>query len=314
MQASSAGNLYFLLFKDDCSDYRTVYFIKDKTEVYDRMKDFINTCRADLKDGCVTLRTDRGLEFCSQEVEKLLRDCGVKHETSTPYTPQQNGIIERDNRTVVGTASSLLLSANLDVKYWTHAVYQSSGGRSWFLLFKDDCTDYRFIYFMKNKSEVLDYTQDFLNHVRSDIEGGCVTLRTDNGTEFKNEDMKKLLRKSGVKHEFTTPYCPEQKGIIERDNRTVLNCARSLLQSSNLEETYWAEAARTAVYLLNRTTNKRLEGKTPFELWYKKKPEVSHLKIFGSQAFIQVPTHARRKWDSHADIGYVLVGYNENRL
>ena len=98
-------------------------------------------------------------------------------------------------------------------------------------------------------------------------------LRRDRGLEFMNKDVEDLLRDYGVKHETSQSYTPEQNGVIERDNQTVLNWAKSIIQPSGFHKKFWAEAVNTAVYLLNRTPNKRLKGTTSFELWHRFKPD-----------------------------------------
>ena len=188
----------------------------------------------------------------------------------------------------------------------------SNGGKKYFILFKDDCTDYRIVYPLKDKNEVMDRFKDFLIRVKNDLGNQCLCIRTDNGLEFCNKSIERLLRDHGVKHETSTSYCPEQNGVIERDNRTVVESARSLLYSTDLEEKFWAEAVCTAVYLLNRTSNKRLQGRTPCELWTGSVPDVSHIRVFGSLAYKQVPSIHRKKWNRKSE-KRILVGFEENK-
>jgi transposase InsO family protein len=137
-------------------------------------------------------------------------------------------------------------------------------------------------------------------------------LKTDNGLEFVNERMETLLREKGIVHLTSAPYTPEQNGVIERDNRTVQEAARSTLAMSNLDTKYWAEAVSTAVYLLNRTTNRRLKGVTPFELWKGFKPDLRHIRIFGTEAWKKVDSIARKKFDDKSE-RRILVGYENNK-
>ena len=188
----------------------------------------------------------------------------------------------------------------------------SGGGNRYFLLFKDDNSDYRFVYFLKDKTQAIEKTKYFINQCKGDLENGILCLRTDCGLEFKNKEFEQLLRDRGIKHENSTPYTPEQNGVVERENRTILESSLSLLVSSGLDKKYWPHAVDTAVHVLNRTTNRRLQGITPFELWFGYKPDVSHLRTFGCQAFMQIPSHQRKKWDEKSQ-ERVLVGFEDNK-
>lgn len=101
-------------------------------------------------------------------------------------------------------------------------------------------------------------------------------MRCDNGTEFFNTDVKKLLTENGIMYERITPYTPEQNGFIERDNGTIQELARTMLIASGLTRTLWPEAVRTAVYMWNRSCSTRNSDATPYELWLGEKPQLGH--------------------------------------
>ena len=106
------------------------------------------------------------------------------------------------------------------------------------------------------------------------------TLRIDNGGEFTSKEFKEYLRKEGIKHELTIPKCPEQNGVVERLNRTLMEMVHSMLADSELPKSFWAKALSTAVYLCNRSPTKAVEGKTPYEAIHGEKPKVGHLRVF----------------------------------
>ena len=103
------------------------------------------------------------------------------------------------------------------------------------------------------------------------------TLRTDNGGEFTSAEFEEYLRKERIKHELTISICPEQNGVAERLNRTLVEMVHSMLADSELPKSFWAEAFATATYLRNRSPTKAVEGKTPYEALYGLKPKVGHL-------------------------------------
>ena len=105
------------------------------------------------------------------------------------------------------------------------------------------------------------------------------------------------------------PYSPEQNGSAERENRTLLEAARSMLAAKELPKKLWAEATSTASYVLNRTAKSSVEGKTPYELWYGHKGAIDHLRIFGTECFVHIPKVKRRKWDAKSFKG-VMIGYS----
>jgi hypothetical protein len=137
------------------------------------------------------------------------------------------------------------------------------------------------------------------------------TLRTDNGTEFVNSDLKTVLRKLGVKHEKTIPYTPEQNGAVERDNRTLVEIGRTLLHATSLPEGLWSEMINTAVYLHNRIPNRK-DKISPYEWMTGKKPEIDHLRIIASRTFVSIPKSQRTKWEKTSWMG-ILVGYGNSR-
>jgi hypothetical protein len=108
------------------------------------------------------------------------------------------------------------------------------------------------------------------------------------------------------------PYTPEQNGAAERENRTLVEAARSMLQSMKLPNKLWAEAINTAAYVLNRTGPTKIDDKTPYEIWTGKQAPTDHLKIFGTECFVHVPKQKRRKLDAKAVKGN-LVGYCGNK-
>lgn len=187
----------------------------------------------------------------------------------------------------------------------------SVGNSRYFVLFEDDYSRMVFVYFLKTKDEVIDRFKEFKNIAENQTNCKIKNFRSDNGGEFCNEAFRKFLLENGIVHQTTTPYTPEQNGMLERMNRTVVEKARCLLFDANLEKKFWAEAVNSAVYLRNRSNAAGLRDKTPFEVWTGKKPNVNHLRIFGSTAMVHIPKPKRTKWDKKAT-KMILVGFNEN--
>jgi len=111
-------------------------------------------------------------------------------------------------------------------------------------------------------------------------------LRSDTAKEFTSEAMQNVCRRNNIVQEYT-PYCPEQNGRVERQMRTIVEMVRSMLRAANLPKSLWSKAVRMAAHIRNRVPFTRLNGKIPLEVWYGKKPNVSHLRIYKNHAYRQ---------------------------
>lgn len=180
----------------------------------------------------------------------------------------------------------------------------------YYVLFKDSYTKYRWIYFLRHKSEVHACLKDFLAEAKTC--GHVVQeLLSDNGGEFDNGQVRSTLRQSGIRQRFTMPFTPEQNGGTERENRTVVEMTRAIMHAHDeIPKGLWAEISKASVYILNRTGPTPVDGKSPHELWYGKKPRINHLRIIGSHCYVHVPKQKRScKLDKKAQTG-ILIGYD----
>lgn len=185
---------------------------------------------------------------------------------------------------------------------------ESPGGSRYLLTFKDDATSFRVIYFLKHKSDVFEQFKVSDKLVENKFGKPMRILRSDNGTEFCNANMNKYLESRGIQRETTAPYTPEQNGKSERDNRTIIESARTMLLAKDLPPTLWAEATNTAVYIMNRTSKSAAGDITPYELWVGKQPSLDHIRIFGSEAYMHIPKQLTTKFDAKSK-RVILVGY-----
>ncbi|RVW26239.1 Retrovirus-related Pol polyprotein from transposon TNT 1-94 [Vitis vinifera] len=184
----------------------------------------------------------------------------------------------------------------------------SFGGSRYFLLFTDDHSRMSWVYFLQSKAETFETFKKFKAFVEKQS-GKCIkVLRTDRGGEFLSNDFKVFCEEEGLHRELTTPYSPEQNGVAERKNRTVVEMARSMMKAKNLSNHFWAEGVATAVYLLNISPTKAVLNRTPYEAWYGRKPWVSHLKVFGSVAYTLIDSHNRSKLDEKS-VKCIFIGY-----
>ena len=119
---SHGGAKYFVSFIDDFSRKIFVYLLKQKSDVFSKFKEFKALVENETMKKIYTIRTDNGGEFCSSIFNNFCKEHGIKKETSTPYTPQQNGVAERYNRTLMEMGRAMMIEKNLDYKFWGEAV------------------------------------------------------------------------------------------------------------------------------------------------------------------------------------------------
>ncbi|CAD7000953.1 unnamed protein product [Ceratitis capitata] len=120
--------------------------------------------------------------------------------------------------------------------------------------------------------------------VERQTENNINILRSDYGTEYINTAFDKYLKEEGIVRQLTVPYTPQQNGVAERFNRTLIEMARCMIVSSAADESLWAEAVNFAAYLRNRAPTKAVNNITPFEAFHGYTPAVGHLREFGSLA------------------------------
>ncbi|GJR65763.1 retrovirus-related pol polyprotein from transposon TNT 1-94 [Tanacetum coccineum] len=137
-------------------------------------------------------------------------------------------------------------------------------------------------------------------------------IRTDNGTEFVNQVMSKYYEGVGIFHQKSVPRTPQQNGVVERRNRTLVEAARTMLIFSKAPMFLWAEAVATACYTQNRSLIHTRHNKTPYELVHDKKPDLTFLRVFGALCYPTNDSEDLGKFQAKADIG-IFVGYAPSR-
>lgn len=135
-------------------------------------------------------------------------------------------------------------------------------------------------YFSKTRVKHSRNSKFFKRCVEQETKNELKTLRTDRGGEFVSREFQSYCDKYDISHHLTAPYSPQQNGVVERPNRTLLEMTRSILKHMNVSNYLWGEAVRHATYLINRVGTRTLEEKTPFEALRNRKPKLSHLKVF----------------------------------
>ncbi|KAJ9553795.1 hypothetical protein OSB04_017840 [Centaurea solstitialis] len=207
----------------------------------------------------------------------------------------------------VNTISSPLQLLHMDLFGPTNVM--SIGKKSYCLVIVDDYSRFTWVYFMRTKDETSGLIKPFVTRVENKTNLRVKVIRSDNGTEFKNAYLNSFCEEKGIERQYSAPRTPQQNGVAERRNRTLIEAARTMLADSKLPITFWAEAVNTACYVQNRVLIVKSKGKTPYELFEKKKPYIGFLQPFGCPCTIlDTKTHIG-KFESKSDDGF-FVGYS----
>lgn len=186
----------------------------------------------------------------------------------------------------------------------------SLGGAKYFITFIDDKSRYVYIKTLKKRSEALDAFKEYKARVEKQTNQKIKKLRTDNGTEYCSKEFNDFLRDEGIARELTVEYTPQQNGVSERSNRTLVEMARCMLIQANLPISLWAEAINTAAYIRNRCPTKANKDASPYEIWTGKKPYIGFMRKFGSRVIALEKGRKRNKFEPKGK-EYILVGYSD---
>ncbi|GJU64252.1 putative ribonuclease H-like domain-containing protein [Tanacetum coccineum] len=179
------------------------------------------------------------------------------------------------------------------------------------LVVTDDFSRFSWTFFLGTKDETFYVLKEFIALIENQLNKKVKGIRCDNGIEFKNAKLVELCGKRGIKRDYSNPRTPQQNGVAERKNKTLIEAARTMLADSKLPTMFWTEAVSTACYVLNRVSITNPHNKTPYELISGKVSQIGHLKPFGCQVTILNTSNYLGKFEGKADEGY-LVGYAPN--
>lgn len=155
---------------------------------------------------------------------------------------------------------------------------------------------------LQEKSEAFEKFKNFKVLVERETKTVLKMFRSDRGGEFFSNEFASYCEKIGVNRHRVAPYSPQQNGVVERRNRTLLEMTRSILKHMKVPNHLWGEAVRHSTYLINQISTKTLDGRTPYEALRGKIPNTAHLRIFGCICYAKTDTVGRRKLDDRSRI------------
>lgn len=173
------------------------------------------------------------------------------------------------------------------------------GNRYIFVLI-DDHTRYMWSLLLREKGETFVKFQRFKSLVEKETGSKIKTLRTDRGGEFTSNEFKVFCENQGIHRHLTAPYSPQQNGVVERRNRTLMEMTRSIMKAMEVPNYLWGEGVRHATYIINIVATRTLKLMTPYECFKRKKPSVEHLRVFGCVCFARSEAPYLRKLDDRS--------------
>lgn len=291
MHADRVGNLYHVRMSQN--GVNNVEVVKKPIDMWHERLGHLNErdMKAMSKSGLV-----HGLTFNDDEKLSECEICISQKQTCTPFP---KGSADR--------TSELLEIVHTDV--CGPMRQQSFGGKKYFVTFIDDKSRWCEVYFIANKSDVLRVFKEYKAYVEKFTGNKIKNLQSDNGREYVNNEFDDFLKKEGIRRRLTVPYTPQQNGISERKNRTLIEMARCMMHQAGSPPAFWAEAVHTANYIRNRCPTATLNGQIPFTIWKGKKLSVIYMHVFGSKAYYKDKGSQKGKFDSSSEFG-IFMGYD----
>jgi hypothetical protein len=181
------------------------------------------------------------------------------------------------------------------------------GGKWYVLVIIDDYSRYSWVFFLERKDEVFGHFWSLALRLNNQHLNCLKSICSDNGTKFRNVSFNQFCLEHGVDQKFFSPCVPQQNGVVERKNCTLVEMDRTMLNEHRTPRRFWANAISTACYISNRIFMHSILHLTPFELRFGRKPPVSHLRPFGCKCFV-LKRGNLDKFESHSSDG-ILLGY-----
>ncbi|GJU33670.1 retrovirus-related pol polyprotein from transposon TNT 1-94 [Tanacetum coccineum] len=175
------------------------------------------------------------------------------------------------------------------------------------LVIIDEYSRYTWVHFLRKKRQAPEMIMSFIRMVENQNDVKVKQIRTDNGTEFRNHE--RFCDEKGISQNLSSPYTPEQNGVAERKNRTLIEAARTMLNGSVLSKHLWTEAVRIACYTQNISIIVKRHDKTPYEIFRERIHDISYFHVPVCPMFIHNHKDHLGKFDAKADDGYFLGYY-----
>lgn len=184
----------------------------------------------------------------------------------------------------------------------------SHGGFNYWAMFVDDCTRFKCSIGLKRKSDTFAAFKQFKAYAENLHNAKIKAIREDKGGEFMSNEFNQYCIDNGIERQHTVRNRPQQNGDVERANRTVSDLVTAMLTEANLPLQFWFHCLMAIMHVLNRCPTASLKSITPHEAWHKRKPDVSHLRVWGCLAYVHIQKDKRASFGPHME-KCIFVGY-----
>ncbi|PKA63733.1 Retrovirus-related Pol polyprotein from transposon TNT 1-94 [Apostasia shenzhenica] len=184
------------------------------------------------------------------------------------------------------------------------------GGKRYFITFIDDCSKYVFVYLLRTKYEAFDKFKEYKTMVENQKEKKIKLLQSDRGGEYFSYSFNEFCEEHGIIHQMSASYTPQQNGVAERKNQTLVEMVNVMLMNAKLSFNFWGEALYMAYHINNRTPSMKTYV-SPYKVWNGRKPNIGYFKVWGCIAFYKILDHLKLKLGPRG-IRSVFVRYAKN--
>ncbi|GJT94750.1 integrase, catalytic region, zinc finger, CCHC-type containing protein [Tanacetum coccineum] len=189
---------------------------------------------------------------------------------------------------------------------------QSINGKKYILVIIDDYSRFTWVQFLRSKDETLEFIIKFLKQIQVGLNKTVKYIRTNNDTEFVNQVLTEYYENVSIFYQKSVLRTPQQNGVVERQNRTLMEATQTMLIFSKALMLLWAEVVATSCYTQNRSLIHTRHNKTPYELVHDKKLDLKFLSVFGALCYPTNDSEDLGKLKATTDI-MIFVGYAPNR-
>ncbi|GKD59229.1 retrovirus-related pol polyprotein from transposon TNT 1-94, partial [Tanacetum coccineum] len=236
----------------------------------------------------------RGLPMLKFEKDHLCSACAMGKSKKKPYKPKYADTNQENLYLHMDLCGPMCVA--------------SVNGKKYILVIVDDYSQFTWVKCLRSKDEAPDFIIKFLKMIQVRLKLLVRRIRTDTGTEFVNQTLREYYEKVGISYETSVARSPQQNGIVEIRNRTLIEAARTMLIYAKAPLFLWAEAVATACYTQNCSIIRLRHDKTPYELLHDKPPDLSFFHVFGALCYLKNDSENLGKFQPKADIG-IFIGY-----
>lgn len=234
----------------------------------------------------------------SSEIDKTCEECALSKAHMLPFVKSNNHAVHPFD------------IIHSDV--WGPSRVGSLSGKYYYVVFIDDWSRYSWIYFLRQKSEVLQVFKYLQAMVQTQFNKKIKILRTDSGGEYISTEFNHFLSAEGIIHQTSCPHQPQQNGVAERKHRHLMETSRAIRIHAGLPKIFWAESVATSTYLINRLPTPLLGNVSPLEKLFKHAPDYRNLRVFGCTCYVLLPRSEYSKIDAKS-VKCIFLGYSESQ-